>query len=186
MPMKKHGSFDRSAWEYRPRQAFLLVPLAAGLAALLLCCLSLGQAIGSTARSPVYSVSGLRARLVRQPQQWLGRTVLVRGIAEVCLDSYGETPDRCLAARLRLEDANRPAMVAPLLLVAAPANPLVVRLRRVPVLGRLVPAPQVLPWGIPATFRIQLRTPRSTTCDLTAPCYEALLLDATPGMSQER
>jgi hypothetical protein len=52
-------------------------------------------------------------------------------------------------------------------------------LRRVPVLGTLLPAPQVLHWGVVATYRVRLRAIPESSCGSVV-CFEAVLLDSAP------
>jgi hypothetical protein len=52
-------------------------------------------------------------------------------------------------------------------------------LRRAPVLGTLLPAPQVLHWGVVATYRVRLRAIPESSCG-SGVCFEAVLLDSAP------
>jgi hypothetical protein len=78
-------------------------------------------------------------------------------------------------------DLTQPAYVLPV--AWAGPDPLPAFLRRLPVLGTLVPAPQVPRWGAVATYRVQFRV-RAAACP-SPPCYEALVLDAAPGAQGE-
>jgi hypothetical protein len=57
------------------------------------------------------------------------------------------------------------------------SDPLLAALRRLPLLGALLPRPQVVRWGALATYRVQLLPVAAGACSV-APCYRALLLDA--------
>jgi hypothetical protein len=48
-----------------------------------------------------------------------------------------------------------------------------------PLVGRFVPRPQVVRWGMVMTYRVQLRPMPATVCGAST-CYGALLLDASP------
>jgi hypothetical protein len=50
-------------------------------------------------------------------------------------------------------------------------------LRRLPLLGELLPAPQVLHWGVVTTYRVQVQAIHGGICG-TGVCCEAVLLDA--------
>jgi hypothetical protein len=52
-------------------------------------------------------------------------------------------------------------------------------LRGLPVLGKLMPPPQLLRWEEVATYRVQLRAVPAAACP-ARPCYVRLVLDATP------
>jgi hypothetical protein len=57
---------------------------------------------------------------------------------------------------------------------------LLASLRRIPLLGRVVPPAQAVRWGVQATYRIQLRRATADSCPSQL-CVQAILLDATPG-----
>lgn len=156
----------------------LIVLLTAGTLAL-----SLGSAIVVTHlhTGPVYSLAQIQTELADHPHAWVGRTVLVRGVAEPC-PWWGQT------ARLR-QCADQP-----LVLVPAPADPranplplrqqaptqLLALLRGLPLLHDLVsPSPAVLVFR-PARFRVHVHTLAASACGGRSTCYEALL-DAAPG-----
>jgi hypothetical protein len=56
---------------------------------------------------------------------------------------------------------------------------LLASLRRIPLLGRLVPPAQEVRWGVPATYRVQLRRAAAKSCTSQL-CIEAILLDPAP------
>jgi hypothetical protein len=59
-------------------------------------------------------------------------------------------------------------------------NPLLAALRRLPLLGRLMPPLHTVRWGAVGTYQVYLRAAPSGAC-AAPPCYQALLLDAAPG-----
>jgi hypothetical protein len=59
------------------------------------------------------------------------------------------------------------------------SDPLLAVVRRVPLMGGLLPAPQELDWGEVATYQVELRATPDGPCGDGA-CYEALVLDAAP------
>jgi hypothetical protein len=153
-------------------------PFAAALASLVLAGgLALVVSTVSTgAFAPVYTVSELRAGLATNPHVWLGHTVLVRGVAlgPVCPPNAS-----CVFAWPTLVDADATGSGSSLLLSMGPANSLLALLRRLPLVGRLVPGPQLLRWGRPAVYRVQVwnaasMSPRKTRHD------KAVLLDPAP------
>jgi hypothetical protein len=130
---------------------------------------------------PVYMEAQVQARLARNPEAWLGRTVRIRGWVDGCPGILvpGVQPE-CLGQTLYyLADATAPA-TEPLLLVKVDPGPLLVALRRLPLPGALLPAPQALHWEVAATYRVRLQPAPAAGCYPTPPCYEALLLDAAP------
>ena len=129
---------------------------------------------GAPHAGPVYSVAAVQAGLGRQPAAWVGRTVWVRGVAKGC--GFSAAYDLCPPA---LVDAAAPATGQPLWLSHGEASPLWTLLRHSPFLARFAPAPQVLHWGVVATYRVQLHAIPESVCG-TAACYEAALLDAAP------
>ena len=131
---------------------------------------------GVGALGPVYTVSELRTGLADNPHAWLGHTVLVRGVA---LGPTCPPNASCVFAWPVLVDADATGPDSSLLLSMGPANSLLALLRRLPLLGRLMPGPQLLRWGRPAVYRVQVRDaarklPRGTRH------YEAVLLDPAP------
>jgi hypothetical protein len=60
-----------------------------------------------------------------------------------------------------------------------PANPLLALLRRLPLVGRLVPGPQLLRWGRPAIYRVQVQDAAGRSPNATRH-YAAVLLDPAP------
>jgi hypothetical protein len=139
-----------------------------------------------TSQDPVYSVSTLRADLRRDPEAWVGRTVRVRAIAQVCevcggqqvrLPGTGTDAAGSLPLML-LMPAEATGGAEPLPLVIAPGSPRLEFLRHVPLLDHLVPAPQTIQWAVVAVYRVQLRV-AICAAGVPPPCYATVVLDAT-------
>jgi len=128
-------------------------PFAVALSGLVLVGgLALGVSTVSTgggAFAPVYTVSELRAGLAENPRAWLGHTMLVRGVA---LGPACPPNASCVFAWPALVDADATGPGSSVPLSMGPANSLLALLRRLPLLGRLVPGPQLLRWGRPANI----------------------------------
>jgi hypothetical protein len=140
-----------------------------------------------TDRSPVYTVAQVRTHLVRQPHAWRDRTLLLRGVAVVagtCLPPSGPQLALCAPSRAVLDAADAPSSGTALPLASAGPDPLLVLVRRLPLLGGLLPAPQAAAWGKVATYRLQLWAIPDAVC-AAATCYEAVLLDAAPAAPGE-
>jgi hypothetical protein len=134
-------------------------------------------AISPAATSPLYTVTALRSGLENAPLAWLGRTVLVRALVQGCpFPPYTPTYD-CSPASL--VDGGISATEGGLPVVWAGIDTFRGSLRHIPLLDRLLPAPQVLHWGVVATYRIQLQV-APCGAGTRAPCYAAVLLDAVP------
>jgi hypothetical protein len=131
---------------------------------------------GVGAFGPVYTVSELQAGLADNPHAWLGHTVLVRGVA---LGPACPSNASCVFAWPALVDADAPPLRSFLPLSMGPANPLLALLRRLPLVGRLVPRPQLLRWGRPASYRVQVQDAAGTSPNGTRR-YAAVLLDPAP------
>lgn len=144
---------------------------------LAICCVI--AAVCMEDHGPVYSVAELRAQLAHDPRGWVGRTVRVRGRATACAIRIDRGYFRCMPRQPRLDDPSTDATTEPLLLAWADPGPVLTAMRRVPLLGNLLPAPQQVDWGAVVTYRVQLRTATRGSCGGTA-CYEALVLDAAP------
>jgi hypothetical protein len=138
---------------------------------------------GHTDRGQVYSVATLRAYLAHDPRRWVGRALLVRGEVVPCVAMPAAEDGPCAALTPSGWQPPSPtpwrAAVDPLPVVHAGLDPFLGRLRRLPLLGGLLPAPQVLRWGAVGTYRVRLRASANSICG-TGVCYEALLLDAAP------
>jgi hypothetical protein len=105
----------------------------------------------------------------------MGRTVQVRGIAAFCLasDSHRYGPF-CGHWSVLLLDAGGTNAVLPL--AWQRQDDLLAFLRSTPLLSQFVAPAQTLHWGLPATYRVELRAAEGDLCG-PPPCYEAMLLD---------
>jgi hypothetical protein len=163
-------------------QRFPLLVALAGLA--LTSSVLIIIAVGSqVSHGPVYTVAQVQAGLADRPRAWVGRTVLVRGIAQLFV-SHTKRPGCELSplcfvvqATWRLDDPRKPGLVG-LPLQWGAANPRRALLRHIPLVGLVVPRQQVAEPDLAATYQIQLRTAPPDS-GATPPCYEAVLLDAT-------
>ena len=142
--------------------------------------LTVGDTGGPRGQGPVYTVAQVEAELAGQPERWLGRTVRLRAIADPC-PMWGSPSMglHCLNAQPVLVDQEG-SRADSLPLTWRQQGALLASLRGVPLLGKLVPAPQVLGWEARATYRVRLRAAPATNCGYLR-CYEAVLLDAAPG-----
>ena len=139
---------------------------------------------GVGAFGPVYTVSELRAGLAHNPHAWLGRTVLVRGVAlglGLGLGLSCPSNASCVFAWPALVDADATGPHSVLPLSIGPANPLLALLRRLSLVGRLVPGPQLLRWGRPAIYRVQVQHAAGRSPKGTQHCRVVLLDPALPG-----
>jgi hypothetical protein len=135
------------------------------------------------AQGPVHTVADLRERLIAQPAAWVGRTVRVRGIVlfSGCLawDAGGGAP--CPDSSVYLLDQDGAHLLP---VVVGKPDPLLAAWRRLPLAGKLVPAPQQIQWGALTTYRARLSA-APTTLYATPPCYAAQLLDIAPAARGE-
>lgn len=158
----------------------LLLPLAPALAAPVLWAGTLlAVPIGGPAATrPVHSVAQLRQDLAASPRTWVGRVVDVRAVAYGCWALGGPGNATCRIWRPELLDS--PEQTDGLALRWAAPDRLLSALRRLPLIGGLVPPPQVTRWDTPAIYRVQLRAlPRPVPSG--QPWAAAVLLDAAPG-----
>jgi hypothetical protein len=132
-------------------------------------------------RPTEYSVTQVEAQLASHPRAWTDRTLLLRGMAVAtgCFAQTADKPALCVPQRMLLGDTDPTATGAPLPLALAGTDPLLAIVRRIPLLGSFVPAPQVVHWDVAATYRVHLRATDEALCG-GPPCYEALLLEAVP------
>jgi hypothetical protein len=162
---------DRSSGQTMILVALLSMLLVAGLAAT-----ALGRQGG---RSPVYSVAALRAGLDRDPGAWLNRTLRVRGVAAPCEVTMSGPNSPCRGGLPVLLDDTAVHEDAALPLGRGRPDPAYAALRRIPLLGHLVPSPPYFAWGMPATYTVEIVVepfPVAGTVD----GYRVLLLDAAP------
>ncbi len=128
----------------------------------------------------VYTVAQAHAGMIRQPQLWVGRTVLVRAHAFPLGTSCPPINPWC--TNVVLVDgasllANTPTLVA-MAADAARPDPLVSQLRRVPLVDRLIPQPQQVDWSHVATYRVHLSAQSFSPC--IAPCMNVQLAGMVP------
>jgi hypothetical protein len=164
-----HGRHDMRYLILRSRTAAACWLIAlSGL--LLATCTAMVTASRQLEGTQVYTVAQVQMHLARDDQPWVGRTILVRGMV-AGEPAYHPVPS--------LVDADAAATADPLPLAWTGPDPMRAYLRRLPVLGRLVPRVQAVHWGEVALYRVQLRAAPANSC-ASPPCYEALLLDAAP------
>jgi hypothetical protein len=129
-------------------------------------------------REPVYGFAEVRAALRGDPDVWMNRTLLVRGVAVACTPAPAGPPI-CYSEHLWFAGAGRAGSSDALPLSLGASSRVLATLRRIPLVGALAPAPQLPHWGTMATYRVQLRAAPGGSCP-TLPCYTVLLLDAAP------
>jgi hypothetical protein len=142
----------------------------------LLALIGLGVTTNRTRRNPepVYTVAAVQSGLTHDPAAWENRILLVRGEAVAIGCTMAPAVVLCSSPRFGLRDPDPAATRKQLDLTWADCTPLLSFLRHMPLLGTMVPAPQVIRWDAPAVYRVQLRIERP--CSVA--CGEAVLLDA--------
>jgi hypothetical protein len=120
----------------------------------------------------VYTVAQLTDDLAAHPESWVGRVVRVRAVAIIVAQPVGNEPLALWPIVSRLN--NPTGGGSSLLLVLGSEDRVLGALRRLPVLGGLVPPPQVRVWERPSLYRIRLEV----VPDLGNESYAAVLLDA--------
>jgi hypothetical protein len=162
---------------------YILLPLAALYGLALVICLGMTMIRGVQDNGRVYSVQEAQRAVQRTPG-WQDRPILVQGRLVACMPLVTEGDQPCTILAPSTCPANGRECPLPvgsyaLPLMSARPNPLLARLRQVPLLGSLLPAQQELHWGQVATYRVQVKMVPNSLCG-TRPCLEALLVDATP------
>lgn len=140
----------------------------------------------------VYTVAQIQQGLAHDPRRWVGRTVLVRGRVVQASWMTAAPVRRLVGAQLHIEcyrpgagecapplllRYQRPGTVTHLLLagqtypygpvvyVSPPQTPPAIDLiRRVPLLGRLISAPQSVYWGPYVVYRLQILKKDAASC----------------------
>jgi len=138
------------------------------------------------ASRPLYTLATVRRHLHAGPAGWIGRSVEVRAVATLCATWLSGEGSPCLDQQPRLIDPSDQGSALSLSVADASAAPLLSALRRLPLVGPLMPSPQppLLRWGIPWVYTIRLqRTPCAD--DASQTCDQALLLDALPAPSDK-
>jgi hypothetical protein len=130
-------------------------------------------------QEPVYGVSALRAHLEQDPAAWLNRPLRIRAVAERCAAWVGTPGTPCLDAQPTFLDAQAADSASYLRLGWASPSSLRAVLRRLPAIGRLIPAAPPIRWGIPAVYNAELVALFPAGPSIPGD-YEALLLDAAP------
>jgi hypothetical protein len=132
-------------------------------------------------QGPVLTVAAVQVHLAKDPRAWTNRTLLLRGVAATadCVNQLARAGIVCAPPQAVLRDASSSAAGARLPLAVASPDRLLTIVRRVPLLGSMAPAPQVVHWEVVATYRVQLQPVPAGSCGGTT-CYEALVLDVAP------
>jgi hypothetical protein len=125
-----------------------------------------------------YTVAQVDGLLARETGYWRDRIVVVRANAEPC-PWWGAAArlEHCAGQSLVLLGAPSEAAAEPLPVLRPAAQPLLSILRRLPLLGALLPAPRVLHAGVVATYRVRVHAIAEGRCG-TGVCYQVLLLGA--------
>jgi hypothetical protein len=131
-------------------------------------------------QGPVYSVAQVQAGLADRRHTWVGRAVLVRGRAMPCRIRLEQGRFSCAPAQPNLSDPVPDG--DPLVIVPQDPPAVVAWLFRWSPLGQLLPMPQMLHWGVVATYQVRLQATPQSIC-ASGVCFEALLLDAAPSGS---
>jgi len=142
---------------------------------------------GGADQGTVYGVATVDANLAQDPGSWLGRTIQVRGELIPCMPLSTVRNGPCAelipnSGRLEGYIESASPSVAALGVARGGLDPVRGFLRGIPLVGRLVPAPQELQWGVVATYRVQLAAVPAipdSSCGAGA-CAEAKLLDSAP------
>jgi hypothetical protein len=128
-----------------------------------------GGALGQRVQSVVYPVGAVEQGLARDPDAWLGRIILVHGVAVIY---HGHRDRDTITTGLALRDAQ---LDAALTLAYGRPERLVAVLRDLPLVGRWLAPSQTLQPGRLVIYRVRLSRLAGGGC---APCYQAILLDS--------
>lgn len=144
----------------------------------LISCLLYATAVAG-GQERVYTVSQVLVGIERDPRAWVGRTALVRGVALQLMPGCGAR--RWCPIGLYAPHTRRPG---PLLLLE-PDSPdsLVMRLRRVPILGALAPPPQRMDNHRVAVYHVSFGAVPHTSCGENL-CLTTFLVDTAPPYMQ--
>ncbi len=137
-----------------------------------------------TSAGAVYTVARVRAGLARNPQAWVGRTILVRGLVircrlvEGCIALPPGIPRVGLVDGIPIIEMPRAAVLSQALPLQVGEDPLRSFLRLIPLLRGVVPAPRQLSPAQPTTYRVRLivETPCAVANSHTS-CVVASLID---------
>lgn len=151
----------------------VLICAVAGFLALLV-----AHPAATPASGPIYTVAQVRVLVVREPRLWAGRVIVLSAEAVHCRQYvHVDAHTVCAAWQDGLIDPQATGTAASLPLEPGPVNLLLALVRQVPIVSGVIPAAQELRWGIPSTYRVQLRALPDTACSPI--CYEAMVLDTT-------
>lgn len=117
----------------------------------------------------VYTVPQVQAELARHPGEWQGRAIRLRGTVMTI-------PCPVSACPLYFQEARRVTSVPLLIPSFGVAPPWEAALRRVPILGTLVPVPRQADYGVASVYRARIVARARGTCAWT--CYAAVLLNS--------
>ncbi|MDQ2827476.1 MAG: hypothetical protein M3Y74_00275 [Chloroflexota bacterium] len=137
-----------------------------------------------TSAGAVYTVARVRAGLARNPQAWVGRTILVRGLVircrlvEGCIALPPGIPRVGLVDGIPIIEMPRAAVLSQALPLQVGEDPLRSFLRLIPLLRGVVPAPRQPSPAQPTTYRVRLivETPCAVANSHTS-CVVASLID---------
>jgi hypothetical protein len=141
-------------------------------------CLAIAATQGHTSQGPVYAARTVRDGLTHDPSAWVGRTILVRGRVGGCIPELDAVAWPCHSHTDRQPPQTDTLEALPL--VVDDADTMLSVARRIPVLSGMLPSLPVLHWESAATYRVRIRAGAFPFCG-TGTCYEAQLLDASPG-----
>jgi hypothetical protein len=127
--------------------------------------------------SPVYGLPQVRRELDRDPRAWLGRTLRVQGTLVPDTAWTCSHVAACADVPLSFVLPGATGRTTHLPVRWEPAAPLVSALRRLPLVGRLLPSPQGSTWGAPAIYCVQIQHIRGRR---PINAYQIVVLDASP------
>jgi hypothetical protein len=166
----------RSQEARRPRRLALPAQLLAValLAVMLGTCSAALLGTGCRDRVPMLTLAEIHTHLIRNPRAWVGRIIMVRGRA-MSAHCLWPAPEATSCPDPEPSSIVDPSGALPLAVDAA--QPLLAGMRRLPLLGRMLPSPQPVQWGAVGTYRVRLEPAPAASC-AASPCYAAVLLAA--------
>jgi hypothetical protein len=159
------------------RYPVLVALLGLALTSSLLIRLAVGSQVS---HGPVYAVAQVQTGLADHPQDWVGRTVQVRGVAEPC-PWWGDTARlwHCADDPLILVPTAADGVAEPLPLIRMMPNGLLTVLRGLPLLHDLVARSWAVPVFTLTHFQLHLHSLPVQACGGRAACFEAVLLSVS-------
>ncbi len=155
----------------------LILPVLLLTAVLLALAAALVVGRAAAPGEPMYTVAQVTAGMARRPGAWVGRTVLVRAVAVPIAGSSCPTAYPSCGGT-RLTDGTASGDGDATLTIndrARPDDGPWAFLRHIPLIRRLLPAPsRTIPWGRPATYRLQFYPHPYDLC--TLPCMGVRLI----------